>query len=104
MDLGLEDKRALVTGSSRGLGYAVGLLLAREGCRVAINGRDEGKLAAAASRMSEESGRAVIGLPGDVSNEAIPRQAHRTGCGSPRWARSPGHQRGRSAIRSIRIV
>jgi 3-oxoacyl-[acyl-carrier protein] reductase len=72
MDLGLEDKRALVTGSSRGLGYAVGLLLAKEGCRVAINGRDEGRLAAAAKRITEESGREVIGLQGDVSSAATP--------------------------------
>jgi len=72
MDLGLADKRAFVAGSSRGLGYAVGLLLAREGCRVAINGRDQVKLAAAASKMSEESGKVVVGLPGDVSDTAIP--------------------------------
>jgi 3-oxoacyl-[acyl-carrier protein] reductase len=72
MDLGLKDKRALVTGSSRGLGYALGLVLAREGCRVAINGRDVGKLAAAARKMSDESGREVVGLRGDVSEEATP--------------------------------
>ena len=44
MDLKLKDKRALVTGSSRGLGYATALALAKEGCKVAINGRDEAKI------------------------------------------------------------
>ena len=44
MDLNLKDKRALVTGSSRGLGYATALALAREGCRVTINGRNEEKV------------------------------------------------------------
>ena len=44
MDLRLKDKRALVTGSSRGLGYATALALAKEGCKVAINGRDEAKI------------------------------------------------------------
>ncbi len=33
MDLGLKDKRAFIAGSSRGLGYATALTLAREGCR-----------------------------------------------------------------------
>ena len=33
MDLSLKGKRALVTGSTRGLGYATALLLAKEGCR-----------------------------------------------------------------------
>ena len=44
MDLGLKDKRAFLAGSSRGLGYATALTLAREGCKVAINGRDEAKV------------------------------------------------------------
>ena len=72
MDLQLKDKKALVAGASRGLGYAVGLGLAREGCRVAINGRDESKIKSAASKMSAESGAQVIGLVGDVSDAAVP--------------------------------
>jgi 3-oxoacyl-[acyl-carrier protein] reductase len=72
MDLGLKDLRAFVTGASRGLGYAVGLGLAQEGCRVAINGRDPAKLSAAAARISEASGGQAIGLPGDVSSPDVP--------------------------------
>ena len=48
MDLHLKDKRALITGSSRGLGYATALALSREGCRVAINSRNDLKVAEAA--------------------------------------------------------
>lgn len=67
MDLNLKDKRALVTGSSRGLGYATALALAQEGCLVVINGRDEAKIKSAADKMSRETGSQVIGLAGDVS-------------------------------------
>jgi 3-oxoacyl-[acyl-carrier protein] reductase len=72
MDLQLKDKRALVTASSRGLGYATALGLAREGCRVAINGRDEAKVSAAAQAIATETGTQVIGLVGDVSNPDVP--------------------------------
>ena len=40
MDLQLKGKRALVTGASRGLGYATAYGLAKEGVRLAINSRD----------------------------------------------------------------
>jgi 3-oxoacyl-[acyl-carrier protein] reductase len=74
MDLRLKDKRALVTGSSRGLGYATALALAKEGCKVAINGRDEAKIKAVAEKMSKESGNQVIGLAGDVSLPDVPEK------------------------------
>jgi 3-oxoacyl-[acyl-carrier protein] reductase len=74
MDLGLKDKRALVTGASRGLGYAVALTLAKEGCKVALNSRDESRVKAAAQRMSQESGARVVGLAGDVSEPAVPER------------------------------
>ncbi len=72
MDLNLKDKRALVTGSSRGLGYAAALALAKEGCKVAINGRDEAKIKAVAEKLSKETGSQVIGLAGDVSLPDVP--------------------------------
>lgn len=72
MDLRLKDKRALVTGSSRGLGYAAALALAREGCKVAINGRDEAKIKAVAEKISGETGAQVIGLAGDVGTAGVP--------------------------------
>jgi 3-oxoacyl-[acyl-carrier protein] reductase len=72
MDLQLKEKRALVTGSSQGLGYAAALGLAREGCRVVINGRDEAKITAAVQSISMATGTQVIGLPGDVTDPEVP--------------------------------
>jgi 3-oxoacyl-[acyl-carrier protein] reductase len=74
MDLGLKNKRALVTGSSRGLGYAAALALAKEGCKVAINGRDEAKIKAVAEKVQRETGTQVIGLAGDVSEIGVPER------------------------------
>ena len=74
MDLRLKDKRALVTGSSRGLGYATALALAKEGCKVAINGRDEGKIKVMAEKLQKETGTQVIGLAGDVSLPEVPEK------------------------------
>jgi 3-oxoacyl-[acyl-carrier protein] reductase len=74
MDLKLKDKRALVTGSSRGLGYATALALAKEGCKVAINGRDEGKVKRVAEKMHKDTGAQVIGLFGNVSLPDVPEK------------------------------
>jgi 3-oxoacyl-[acyl-carrier protein] reductase len=74
MDLHLKDKCALVTGSSRGLGHAVALGLAREGCRVAINSRDQVKVSKAADEIAGETGARIIGLAGDVADPEVPEQ------------------------------
>ncbi len=74
MDLGLKNKTALVAGASRGLGYATALALAREGCRVIVNGRDADKVKAAAERIGREIGATVLGLAGDVSQADVPAQ------------------------------
>ena len=50
MDLGLEGKVAIVTGGSRGIGAAVSLELARQGCDVALTYR--GRRDAAAARVA----------------------------------------------------
>jgi 3-oxoacyl-[acyl-carrier protein] reductase len=72
MDLQLKDKHALITGSSHGLGYATALVLAREGCRVAINSRDATKVAEAARSIAAQTGAQVIGLTGDVTDPDVP--------------------------------
>ena len=45
MDLGLKGKNAAITGSSQGIGYAIALALAKEGCNVALSARGEERLA-----------------------------------------------------------
>jgi len=74
MELGLQGKRALLTGASRGLGYAAARRLALEGCHVAINSRDPESLSAAAKKLSEEAGSPVFPLAGDVTDPAVPEQ------------------------------
>jgi 3-oxoacyl-[acyl-carrier protein] reductase len=69
MDLGLTDKVAIVTGSSRGLGLACAAALVREGCLVTICARGAEKLAAAEAelnRAAPASGR-ILAIVADVS-------------------------------------
>jgi 3-oxoacyl-[acyl-carrier protein] reductase len=74
MDLGLKNKIALVTGSSRGLGYATALALAKEGCRVAVIGRDKARIISVAEKLGKETGAQVIGLAGDVGLPDVPEK------------------------------
>jgi 3-oxoacyl-[acyl-carrier protein] reductase len=70
MDLELNGKAAIVTGSSRGLGFAIAAALVREGCLVTICARGEAKLAAALSELrslaSPRSDR-VLAVAADVT-------------------------------------
>ena len=53
MDLQLRDKRALVTGSTAGIGFAIAAELAREGARVVVNGRTDRRVDEARRRIEE---------------------------------------------------
>lgn len=70
MDLGLRGRVALVGGSSRGLGYAVALELAREGCDVVICGRDGASVDEARGRIEAETGARVVGVAANLSDAA----------------------------------
>ncbi|HND49192.1 MAG TPA: SDR family NAD(P)-dependent oxidoreductase, partial [Anaerolineales bacterium] len=74
MDLQLKGKIALITGASKGLGYATALQLAREGCKVVINGRDEARVKNAAEKISNETGSQVTGLTGDAALPDMPEK------------------------------
>ena len=68
MDLGLKGKRAAVTGSSQGIGFAIAEALAREGCNVALCARDEARLGEAVEKLSGH-GTKIAGIPSDLSAE-----------------------------------
>lgn len=67
MDLGLENKVALVTGGSMGIGKAIARSLAREGCKVAICARDSGRLEKAAQELARETGGEIASFPADLT-------------------------------------
>jgi NAD(P)-dependent dehydrogenase (short-subunit alcohol dehydrogenase family) len=65
----LEDKVALVTGASQGLGRALALACAREGARVVINARSEESIRPVAEEV-ESAGAEVLALAADVSKSS----------------------------------
>ena len=69
MDLGLTGKRALVLGSSSGLGHAVASVLTAEGASVAVVSRDPDRAEAAAAGIRAETGAGerVVALAGDLT-------------------------------------
>ena len=70
MDLQLQGKLALVSGSTAGIGNAIAAALAREGARVVINGRTEAAVTKAVQRLQAETGGEVQGFAGDLSTAA----------------------------------
>jgi NAD(P)-dependent dehydrogenase (short-subunit alcohol dehydrogenase family) len=65
MDLQLKGKRALVTGSTAGIGAAIAKALAREGARVIVNGRSTADVEKAVATLKAESGGDLVGFAGD---------------------------------------
>lgn len=74
MDLGLEDKVALIAGGSSGLGLAVATELAREGAHVAIGARDRERLAAARRSLEQRARGRVHTTSVDVTDQAAARR------------------------------
>jgi len=70
MDLGLRGARALITGGSRGIGFAIADTLAAEGAAVGIIARDSAGLAAAAAQLGRHGGN-VRAAAADVSDTAM---------------------------------
>jgi 3-oxoacyl-[acyl-carrier protein] reductase len=68
MDLGLSGAAAVVVGGTRGIGLACALCLAGEGCRVAIVGRDAGRLAVTAGLLTDAGSPEVIELRADAAS------------------------------------
>lgn len=68
MDLQLEGKSALVTGSTQGIGFAIASTLAQEGATVHVNGRTQERVDEAMSRMIRDNPKAALrAAPGDLA-------------------------------------
>jgi NAD(P)-dependent dehydrogenase (short-subunit alcohol dehydrogenase family) len=67
MDLGLRHQVCLVTGSTSGIGFETARLLAAEGARVAVTGREQNRV----DRACDEAG-AALGIACDLSEPAAP--------------------------------
>src|SRR5436190_21824664 len=68
MKMKLQDRTAVITGASKGLGRAMALALAAEGARVALVSRDREKLNAVADEVTAAGGRATV-FTADVTSE-----------------------------------
>jgi len=64
MDLQLNGKLAVVTGSTAGIGYAIAEALAREGARVVVNGRTQAAVSEAVTKIGQDA----LGFAGDLGN------------------------------------
>jgi 3-oxoacyl-[acyl-carrier protein] reductase len=82
MDLGLKGRKAIICASSKGLGKACAMALAREGVSVWINGRNEGPLAEAADEIRAKTGGAVATVKADINTE-LGRKALLAACPEP---------------------
>ena len=70
MDLSLDGRLALVSGSTAGIGFAIAAALAQEGARVIINGRSQAAVDAAAAQL-RSTGVEVQGFAGDLSKADV---------------------------------
>lgn len=70
MDLQLQDKIALVTGSTAGIGYAIVSAIAAEGATVILNGRTQEAVDKAVAALAPTVSGKVLGFAGDLSTEA----------------------------------
>ena len=69
MDLQLKGKKAIVTGSTQGIGFAIAESLAKEGSKVVINGRSQESVDKALERLNKNVENAdVKGVAADLSD------------------------------------
>src|SRR5438105_206074 len=71
MNLNLADKTALISGSTKGIGFAIATELARESARVIVNGRSEKSVAEAKGQIEQAvAGARMESFAGDLSTAA----------------------------------
>ena len=74
MDLRLKGKRALVTGSTAGIGLAIATSLAQEGARVIVTGRTQTGVTEAVADVKAATGGDVVGFAGDLGTDAAVKE------------------------------
>ena len=67
MDLNLKNKTVLITGASKGIGFATARLFAIEGAQVVLTARREAELNAARDESFQETDGIVEAIPADVT-------------------------------------
>src|SRR5260370_17082742 len=71
MNLGLQGKLAVVSGSTAGIGFAIAAALAAEGAKVVVNGRTQARVDAALKSIQQRvSGADLRGVPADLGTAA----------------------------------
>jgi 3-oxoacyl-[acyl-carrier protein] reductase len=70
MDLGLADRVYILTGASRGLGFATAEALVADGAKVVLSARDTGRLDGAIGAL----GDSAVGVAADLADPAVPQQ------------------------------
>lgn len=76
MDLNLQDKVALVTGSTAGIGYAIAAALATEGATTIVNGRSQESVDTAIAKLQNFAQGKVMGFAGDLSTDTAAQQLY----------------------------
>jgi len=71
MDLKIQNKTALITGASSGLGYAAALTLAEEGAKIAINSRSMENLQKAAALIEKRTHIKPVCIDGDLADDGV---------------------------------
>lgn len=95
MDLGLQDRVYLVTGGSRGLGFAAAQALVADGARVLLTATHETTAAAAVTRLTQDAAPGAVAgaVVESPPSELLPgqhRRDHRVRPVAARTARSAG--------------
>lgn len=71
MNLGLNERAAIVTGASKGIGFAIAATLAEHGCRLCMVSRSAEALGAAAETLRREFGADALVIAGDVADASL---------------------------------
>ena len=71
MNLDLQGRLALVSGSTAGIGHAIAASLAHEGAQLIVNGRQQSAVDAAVAALKSSTGAQIHGFAGDLSSAAV---------------------------------